>query len=57
MFAIGEAAPIMEKDLSQYVALTLCKNLEDAVTHAAKVAKGGESVLLSPGCSSYEYAQ
>lgn len=54
IIAIGEAAPLIEKDLSKYVAFTLCKNLEDAVQHAAKVAKGGESVLLSPGCSSYD---
>ncbi|HXF29029.1 MAG TPA: UDP-N-acetylmuramoyl-L-alanine--D-glutamate ligase, partial [Chlamydiales bacterium] len=49
IYAIGQAAPLMEKDLQAAIPVTVCKNLEEAVAHASQIAKSGETVLLSPG--------
>lgn len=54
IFAIGEAAPIIQKDLSQDFPVTPCKTLEDAIISSKAFAKRGETVLLSPGCSSFD---
>jgi UDP-N-acetylmuramoylalanine--D-glutamate ligase len=54
IFAIGQAANLIQDDLGKEIPVTCCTNLEDATLSAVAVAKGGESVLLSPGCSSYD---
>jgi UDP-N-acetylmuramoylalanine--D-glutamate ligase len=54
IFVIGEAAPLMEQDLSIAIPVERHATLDDAVHAAAKIAKPGSSVLLSPGCSSYD---
>lgn len=54
IFAIGQAAPKIEKDLSHAIAIKRCDTLQDAVSCAAKMAKAGDNVLLSPGCSSFD---
>lgn len=54
IFAIGEAAPKMESQLSQAFTFKRCPTLEDAVQEASKAAVKGDKVLLSPGCSSYD---
>lgn len=51
VFAIGEAAKIIQADLGE---ATLCNTLEDAVHSAFKIAASGDTILLSPGCSSYD---
>lgn len=52
--AIGQAATKISKDISHAIPVVLFQNLEDAVEHAASLAKSGETVLLSPGCSSFD---
>jgi UDP-N-acetylmuramoylalanine--D-glutamate ligase len=54
VFAIGEAAKMIQKDLEGTVEVILCEKLEDAVQSAFKIAAFGETILLSPGCSSYD---
>lgn len=52
--AIGESAKKIETELGNDIPIRLYKSLSDAVYAAAHVAKPGETVLLSPGCSSYD---
>lgn len=54
IFAIGEAAKRIERELEGRCLVTLVGDLEEAVQKARLVAKNGECVLLSPGCSSYD---
>ena len=54
VFAIGEAAPLIEKDLAPKIPVKLCKTLDEAVAEASKIAREGQTVLLSPGCSSFD---
>jgi UDP-N-acetylmuramoylalanine--D-glutamate ligase len=54
IFAIGEAAALIQKDLSSTLPITLCKSLEDAIISSKAFAKRGETVLLSPGCASFD---
>lgn len=52
--AIGEAAFKIQHQLASAIPVKICENLETAVYDAVKVAKPGESVLLSPGCASFD---
>lgn len=52
--AIGQAAEKIKLELSHAIPVELCSSLEDAVHRAAKQAQPGDTVLLSPGCSSYD---
>ncbi len=52
--AIGQSASKIEHDLSHQIPVKQCQTLQEAVEKAAKWAKAGENVLLSPGCSSYD---
>lgn len=54
VFAIGEAAGMIQEDLKGAVEVVLCDSLEDAVHSAFKIAAFGEIILLSPGCSSFD---
>lgn len=54
VFAIGQAAEKIRKDLTPFVQVSIAKNLEEAVYDAFKEADKGENILLSPGCSSYD---
>lgn len=54
IIAIGEAKEKIKQDLSESIPVILMPDLESAVRYAAKIAKQKESVLLSPGCSSYD---
>ncbi len=51
---IGEAAGRMEKQWSGLAPIYLASTLEEAVESAARLALPGETVLLSPGCSSFD---
>jgi len=52
---IGRDAPLIEQALRDSgVALETCSSLEDAVARAARVAKMGDAVLLSPACASFD---
>lgn len=52
--AIGQAAPKIKQDLSHAMQVEICESLGAAIAFATKVAKSGQNVLLSPGCSSYD---
>lgn len=52
--ALGEAAGRIEKELNPYIAVERVSTLEEGVKVAAAYAQMGETVLLSPGCSSYD---
>ena len=51
---LGEMAVKMEKAWSGVVPCRRVESLEEAVERAAQMAVTGETVLLSPGCSSYD---
>jgi UDP-N-acetylmuramoylalanine--D-glutamate ligase len=53
-YLIGEAADQLETDLAGAVPLERCGDLEHAVREAARAARPGEVVLLSPACASYD---
>ena len=54
-FLIGEAKEIIASDLKDSgFAVEKAQTLEEAVTKALRQAKPGDSVLLSPMCSSYD---
>ena len=54
----GEAAPLIEKALwaaqIEPARYTSCTTLAEAVTVAARHARAGDVVLLSPGCTSFD---
>ena len=54
ILAIGEAAEAIKRELSARYSVQICKNLETAIPLASSLAKEGENVLLSPGCSSFD---
>jgi UDP-N-acetylmuramoylalanine--D-glutamate ligase len=51
---IGEAAPLMERELGDVVATRRADTLEAAVQTAASLAQPGDAVVLSPACSSFD---
>ncbi len=52
--AIGQAAEKIQRELNPYFAVTCIASLEIAVRLATDLAKIGDCVLLSPGCSSFD---
>jgi len=54
VIAIGQAAPLIEADLKRAFSVHHAASLEEAVRLAARLATPGGSVLLSPGCSSFD---
>lgn len=54
ILAIGEAASKIYAELNEQISTEIVKNLEEAVIKASMLAKKGESILLSPGCASYD---
>lgn len=52
--AIGQAKERIRNDLDGKIPVTLHDGLEEAVKSAAAQAKAGGTVLLSPGCSSFD---
>ncbi len=53
-YLIGEATEQLAQDLDGAAPLRRCGDLERAVAEAAKAARPGEVVLLSPACASYD---
>ena len=51
---LGEAAPALARGLGDRVEVALADSIEDATRRAAALARDGDVVLLSPGCSSHD---
>jgi len=54
LFVFGQAASLIASDLRDSVAITEVKTLAEAFALAKRLARPGEAVLLSPGCSSFD---
>jgi UDP-N-acetylmuramoylalanine--D-glutamate ligase len=51
---IGRDAPLIARVLSGVCALETCATLPEAVQAAARAARAGDTVLLSPACASFD---
>ncbi len=54
ILTIGEAHPLIARDLKGSAPITSCRTLENAIRTASEVARKGDSVLLSPACASFD---
>ena len=54
VIALGQAAAKIAHELSDVMIVDIASSLEEAVDWAAEAAREGDSVLLSPGCSSLD---
>lgn len=54
VYLVGEAADPFARAWADVVPCVICGRLADAVPRAAAAARAGESVLLSPGCASFD---
>jgi UDP-N-acetylmuramoylalanine--D-glutamate ligase len=54
LILIGQARSIIQRDLEGSCPMTLCDTFEAAVSLSQKLSCPGDSVLLSPACSSYD---
>ena len=53
--AIGDAAPAVAEVFDGVRPVVLACSMADAVEQAARVARPGDTVLLSPGCASWDW--
>ncbi len=53
-YTIGEAGELFASLLSPHMDVAECQTLERAVGEAAAEAEGGDAVLLSPACASFD---
>lgn len=55
VLAMGEAAERMFQELQPEIDVEIINSLETGINRAATLAPSGTTVLLSPGCSSYDH--
>jgi UDP-N-acetylmuramoylalanine--D-glutamate ligase len=53
--ALGEAAPIIREAFAHWCPVVEVASMEEAVSAAARLAEAGDTVLLSPGCASFDW--
>lgn len=53
--AIGESAEEIERIFAPHRTVMRASDMTEAVTHAASLAKSGDTVLLSPACASFDW--
>lgn len=53
--AIGDSAPEVRATFENKVSVTVASTMAEAVTAANSYAEPGDSVLLSPGCASFDW--
>jgi UDP-N-acetylmuramoylalanine--D-glutamate ligase len=54
LILIGEAADRIEEQLGALAPVIRAASMQEAVRRAAEVAERGDTVLLSPGCASFD---
>ena len=54
VYLVGKASSVMQEAWSGVVKCKTCSGLEDAVQGAWNDAEPGETILLSPGCASFD---
>lgn len=54
IFAIGQAASLIQQDVGSIIPVHVTPTLQEAVVLALDTAKVGYTILLSPGCSSFD---
>ena len=54
LLTLGEDGPRVDTELGDLVSHTACGDLAGAIAAAAKIARAGDVVLLSPACASYD---
>jgi UDP-N-acetylmuramoylalanine--D-glutamate ligase len=54
LYLIGESADKLRAAWSDIIACTVCGTVENAVAEAGRRARSGETVLLSPACTSFD---
>jgi UDP-N-acetylmuramoylalanine--D-glutamate ligase len=53
--AIGEAAAEVEQSFTGALPVVVAQSMDDAVAQAARLARAGDAVLLSPACASFDW--
>ncbi len=53
--AIGEAAPDVKRVFSGRCPVEVAESMEEALSTASAIARAGDAVLLSPGCTSFDW--
>jgi UDP-N-acetylmuramoylalanine--D-glutamate ligase len=54
LFAFGEASPKIRDEVRSIHQITFVENMRDALLAARDTANPGDSILLSPGCTSFD---